>query len=235
MGHVARGLIVAGDLDSLRVAEVARGEALDLLAHGGGEQQDLTVGLGLVEDAAHHRQEAHVGHPVGLVDHDEAHLGEVHHPLLDQVLEPARACDQDVHALVEGSLGRPVAGAAVDGDDATGASLHDRAELVSHLGGELTGGLEDEAPRATGRRVPGGLDGGDPEGEGLARAGRGLGHDVTPLERGGDGGRLHRERRGDASRLEAGADARVDAKIGKCCGHLYSYCMHGPTSCTEQK
>ena len=150
VSDVSGGFVVASHIDTDGITEVARGESLDLLAHGGAEQQNLAVRLGLVENTSHHGQEAHIGHAVGLVDHDETHLREIHHSLLDQVLEPSRAGHKDVDALVECRLGRPVAGSAVNGDDPTGTPLHDRAKLISDLCCELSGGLQDQTTGPSG-------------------------------------------------------------------------------------
>ena len=59
-----------------------------------------------VEDPAYGRQEAEVGHVVGLVEHGHLDVVEGAGALADQVLEPAGAGDDDVDALAQrGDLG----------------------------------------------------------------------------------------------------------------------------------
>ena len=147
---VALGLLVVGDVMTGGVGLVALRERLDLLAHRGGEQQDLTIVTSLLDDATDTWHEAHVSHPVGLVDDEELDLAQVNHPLLDEVFEAPGAGHEDVDALGQGILGRSIAGPAVHGDDLAATIRAKRGQLVSHLGGELTGRLQDEALRASG-------------------------------------------------------------------------------------
>ncbi len=72
--------------------------------------------------------------------------------------------------------------------------------------------------RAFGRRRPGPADPGDErdaEGQGLARAGGGPTADVAAGEGGRDGGRLDRERLGDALLGETRGDVGGDAEVGE--------------------
>ena len=69
------------------------------------EQQALAALRGLVQDAGDDRQEAEVGHVVGLVEHGDLDGVEGDEALLHQVLEAAGAGDDDVDAGVE--RGRP--------------------------------------------------------------------------------------------------------------------------------
>ena len=73
------------------------------------------------EDAVDLRLEAHVEHPVGLVEDEHAHVVEVDQPPLDQVEEAARRRDQDVRAARTLGLAAD-GGAAVDRRDRGGSS-----------------------------------------------------------------------------------------------------------------
>jgi hypothetical protein len=63
------------------------------------------------EDLLDVRQEAHVEHPVGLVEDEDLDLAEVRDPLADEVEEAARRRDEDLdplrRALIWGSIGMP--------------------------------------------------------------------------------------------------------------------------------
>ena len=71
--HVAGGGDVGcllADLVPYRVLLVVAGELGDVAVEGCREQNRLAVWVGLVEQTAHGGHEAHVGHPVGLIQHD---------------------------------------------------------------------------------------------------------------------------------------------------------------------
>ena len=70
VGDLAHARLVGHHVVADRVALVGGDDRLDLSADGGREEQDLAVRCGLVEQPAHRGQEPHVGHPVGLVEHD---------------------------------------------------------------------------------------------------------------------------------------------------------------------
>ena len=57
--------------------EEVLGEPLDVLGPGGGQHQDLPVRPHLAEDLPDLRLEAHVQHPVGLIQHQEGGSGQV--------------------------------------------------------------------------------------------------------------------------------------------------------------
>ena len=199
-----------------RIPLVVAGEMGDVAVEGRREQHGLAVGGGLLEEPADHREEAHVGHAVGLVDDDPVDGTKVNEALADQVLEAAGAGHEDIDALAEGGDLGSVADAAVDDADPDGPG--EGAEFVMDLFRELPGRSQDEAPRET--RL-GAFDGGDEwdsEGERLAGAGRGPAADVAPGEGVGDGGRLDGEGLGDAAGLEGAADPLGDAQSGEGAG-----------------
>ena len=105
-----------GHLVEDRVGQVALDQAVDGAVEGGREQQGL---VGLVEPAQHPLDlghEAHVGHAVGLVEHQRLELGHRDLAAVAQVDQAARRGDDHVDALAElGHLALDV-GAAVDGE-----------------------------------------------------------------------------------------------------------------------
>ena len=126
------------------LVQVSLDEHADALVERGGEQHPLPVLGGLVEDAAHHRQEAHVGHVVGLVDDRDRHGREVDGALAHQVEQAAGARDEHVDALGEGADLRVLVDAAEDGDVAEASGLGQRGQRFLDLRGELAGRGEDE-------------------------------------------------------------------------------------------
>ena len=195
MGRAAR--VGAGELAHLAVERRREEHRLPLL----GEASDEAVDLGL---------EAHVEHPVGLVEDEAADAVERDEPALDEILQPARRCDQDVRAAGGLRLRRDPR-AAVDGRNAEILPLGERRELGRDLGRQLAGRHENER----GRLAVGGLgalDDRQAEGEGLARAGRRLRQHVEAGERVRKDERLDREWCDDASLLERLRNVSADAE-----------------------
>ena len=92
--------VAAGDLDHRRRVEQRVGERLDLVGERRREQQVLPPLGQLREDALDVADEAHVEHPVGLVQHQDLDVRQVDGALLVMVEQPARRGDQDVDARV---------------------------------------------------------------------------------------------------------------------------------------
>ena len=83
-------LVVAGELGPRRRRGVAE------------NNMGLALAYRLVEQPANGGHEAHVGHSVGLVEHDPVGCREAHGALGDEVLQPSGAGDQDVYTPPEG-------------------------------------------------------------------------------------------------------------------------------------
>ena len=156
-----------------------------------------------VEDPLHAGQEAEVGHVVGLVEHGDLHRVEAAVALTDQVLEAARAGDDDVDALAQRRDLRALADAAVDGGDAQRHCCCQRLQRGHDLVGQLTGGYEDEGTRLAGLAATAACRESDDErqgeGDGLATAGLAAAEHVVAEQRVGKRGRLDREGGGDAA------------------------------------
>ena len=207
-----------GHLVEDRVVHVATDEAVDRAVEGGGEEQRLVVALEAAQHPLDLGHEAHVGHPVGLVEDQRLEVGDGQLATVAEVDEPARRGDDDVDAapqLLDLALD---VGSAVDGDGAQSGGLGQRFEHLAHLDGELTGGDEDERLGPTGLGRGGGhraLQQRHAEGQRLARAGLGLAADVAAGEGVLHGHGLDGERGMDALLLEGLDDGRVDAQLGE--------------------
>ena len=147
VGHVPLGLVRGLYCDTDRVALVVADDRLHLTPDGGREEEDLAVRRGLVQQAAHRREEPHVGHAVSLVEHDRRHVVEADVPPLDQVLEAPGAGHHDVDALVQRPHLVAVTGAAEDGHDPLAIVPHELADDLVHLRGQLTRWHEDQRSR----------------------------------------------------------------------------------------
>ena len=132
------------------------------------------------DDPVDLRLEAHVEHPVGLVEDEDPDAVERDDPALDEILQATRCRDEDVR--VARGLGlRADRDAAVDRRDPKVVGGGDRADLGRHLGGELACRDEDQAGRpCLGAFEP--LDHRDGEGERLAGARRRLREHVAAGE-----------------------------------------------------
>ena len=173
-----------------------------------GQAPDDPVDLGL---------EAHVEHPVGLVEDEDPDVLERDQALLDEVVEPAGGGDDDVRAAQALHL-RLDRGAAVGGCRTDALRLAEQYELLGHLERELAGGGEHE--RGRGRLVGRDeLDDRQREGERLPGARRRLAEDVAALERDRDDEGLDTKRLGNAAGGERLLDLRAHAERAKRLGH----------------
>ena len=201
-----------------RVVEEALDEHVHARVERGGEQHPLATARSLLEDAAHGREEAEVGHVVGLVEHGHLDGAEVDVALLDQVLETTRAGDDDVDALADCLYLGVLAHAAEDGSGLEPVDGRERRQCGVDLGHELTGRGEDQGAgalrrtTAAGRVQPG--DERQQECERLAGAGAAAAEDVATTER-------VRQRRG----LDGGGFG--DAGSGQHVGELSGYAELG--------
>ena len=177
-----------------RVALVAAHEHVDRTVERRREQQRLAVGPGLVEEPADLREEAHVGHAVGLVDHRDRDVVEAHVALVDEVGEPAGAGDEHVDALPQRLALRAEAHAAVDGGHPEAVRAGEEPQLTGDLAGELAGRHQHERGGAVGAGPLAAGHDREAEGQRLARAGGRLAGHVPAREGVGERRRLDGER-----------------------------------------
>ena len=168
------------------VDQVLAHDVVDVAVEGGGEQHRLGMPHEVAQDPGDLGSEAHVGHAVGLVEHDHLDRAQVHLAPVEEVDQAPRGGDDDVDALAEGGHLLAHGVAPVDGDDAEAPDGGQRGEDAGHLHGQLPGGHEDEPPGQVGGGRFGVLDHRQPEGERLAGAGLGLAADIAAGEAVGD-------------------------------------------------
>ncbi len=222
-----------------RLVHVGPHHMVDVAVEGGREQHGLMRRPDMAQHPLDLGQEPHVGHPVGLVEHDHGDVGQRDGAAVDEVDEAPGGGDDDVDAPGQsGGLAVQV-GAAVDGLDRTAAGLGQRAELVGNLGGQFAGGHENEGVGMARLRRLHPLDQGETKSEGLARSGLGLAADVASGQGIGDGQGLDRERLGDPPLPQGGHEIVGDAERVESGGHEHSPCrrlpMRGSASATPHR
>ena len=162
-----------------------------------------------VHDAADARPKAHVEHAVGLVEHEDLHVGEAHVVVLHEVEQAAGRSHQQVAAGVELLDLFLELGAAHDDDGALAGLCADDLDDVVDLRGELAGRRDHEGVRALALGAGDPLQRGQREGRGLARARLRGGDDVFALKHVGDGSGLDRRGVFEAEGVHPGEDLLV--------------------------
>ena len=205
--------VVVVDLVPHRLVREPLGQASHLAVERGGEQHGLAIGAEHLEDALHVREEPHVEHAVGLVQHADPHTVEAEQSTRHQIEQAPGRGDHDVRSARALRL-RADRDAAVDGRDVQMTDVGDRTEVLGHLARELSGRREDQGRRApAARRQP--FDDGDGERERLARPRPRACEHVATGDRVTKDQLLDRERSGDAAHLEGVDDRRGDAELGE--------------------
>ena len=167
------------------------------------EQQDLPCAIRLFDDPLHGREEPHVRHSVGLVDHDVVDVVERQRTHRDQVLEPAGAGNDEVDAGVERLALRAVPDAAVQRDHPASAVAGEGCDGVGDLLGQLARRGEHERSRSTATRRGQVQHQRQPEGQRLAGTGRRTPGHVTAGQHVGDDSRLDGRRLQDPGSPQA--------------------------------
>ena len=174
------------DLDRRRVVEKAVGQPPDLVRERGREQQVLAARRKDREDLADVADEAHVEHPVGLVEDEDLDPRQVDRPLTEVVEQAAGRRDDDLRAGAQRADLRVEADAAIDrrgADRVLGAVGPDALlDLERELAGRGEDQRTDDARAAGGSRRVEALQHRQHEGGRLAGAGLGAGEDVAALE-----------------------------------------------------
>ncbi len=222
------------DLDAFRVAQQLVGEVDDVLGEGRREQQVLPLGRQPRQDFLDVVDEAHVEHPVGLVEHEDFHMGQIDGVLAGQIEQAAGAGDEYVKPLGQGLDLRIHADAAEDHRafqrQVTGVEL----EAVVYLGGELTGRRQHQNAGLLGavavfavRVAVGEQQFEHRKGEAARLAGAGLGgnHQVAALQHGGNGPLLHGGRLGVTGGLDGTGQSLGETEGSK--GHERSCLVEG--------
>ena len=209
------GLVLDGDLGG--VGEVLLRDPPDLRRHGGREQRDVLVVRRPREDRLDVLREAHLQHLVGLVEHQEAQLGQVEGALLEVVHDASGGADHDVHAAAQRRELDAVPLAAVDRQHVQARQVRGVAlEGLRDLERELAGGRQHQGLRRLLPHVDLGEDRHRERG-GLAGAGLRQPDDVAALEQRRDGGGLDGRGRLVADVGQRPEHPLVDAEVGE--GH----------------
>ena len=164
------------------------GDAGDFGRHRRGEEQRLPRERDHLADALDVRDEAHVQHAVGFVDHQQFDAGEQQPAAFGVVEQPAGSCDQDVDAARQLDVlvaERDAADQKRDVEFLAGAVF---VELLLDLGGEFARRLQDQG---AGHSGPGAAlfqqgEHRKDEGSGLAGAGLGDAENVSAGQNVGD-------------------------------------------------
>ncbi len=98
--QLGRG-VEPGHLHQHRVVQEGVGERANVCGQGGRKQQVLAPLGEERHDAAHVRDEPHIEHAVGFVEHKSLDLLQVHRLLLDVVEQPAGSRHQELDALAQ--------------------------------------------------------------------------------------------------------------------------------------
>ncbi len=188
--HPLRGGVAAGHFDEGGAVQQPVGQLLDFVREGGREEQVLTPLGQQGQHLADVADEAHVEHPVGLVQHQDLDLGEVHGVLAHVVQQAPGGGHEDVHSAAQPLDLRVDLHPAEDDGGLQGQVFAIGVHALAHLGRQLTGGGKDEgadgAPPARLRRGEA-LQQWQGETGGFAGTGLGPGHDVPPLQNHRDG------------------------------------------------
>ena len=180
------------DRDLARLVEVLLGDLADAVGHRRGEQRDLLVVRGVLEDALDILLEAHVEHLVGLIEDEEAQLGDVQGALGQVVDDSTRGAHDDLGAAAQARELNAVGLAAVDRQHLDPAEvIGEGLEGVGHLERELAGGGQHERLGGALLGVDAGEDRQRERGR-LAGAGLREADDVVALHQDRDGLRLDR-------------------------------------------
>ena len=120
---------------------------VDVVVEGGREQERLVFLVHAAQEPLDLRQEAHVGHAVGFVEHDRADVGDVDLAAVAEVDQATGSRDHHVDDLVEGADVGVEIGAAVDGAQREPDGCGQRREHLGDLHGQLARRHEHEGAR----------------------------------------------------------------------------------------
>ena len=185
-------LLVLPNSDLCGIPLVDPGDVHDLPGDGGREEAQVFAIGHLVQQAGHIVDEAHVQHPVRLVQHHGLHRVHPNGAALHVVAEAPRSRHHDLGPLFQ-RVDLPADGlAAVETHRAyTRLERRQVPDLVRDLNGQLPGGSQDHCLNALILRVHM-LHNGDAVGKRLAGAGGSLGNHILPVHHRGDAARLDR-------------------------------------------
>jgi hypothetical protein len=204
---------LALDVQPRRLAQHLAGQLDDRLRQGRREEQRLLRPRQVLEHPPDVRKEAHVQHPVRLVEDEDLEAVELRVVVLEVVEEPPRRRHQDVDPLAEVLLLRPHGDAAEDGRSLDGRELGEPLHVLDDLRRQLPRGGEHQYPGRAAGLVVQPVQDRQQEGRGLAAARHRAGEHVLAGEGGGDGVLLNGSGLLEAQALDAAEKVGVKAEI----------------------
>ena len=167
----------------------------------------------MFHDPAHVREKSHVEHPIDFIEHEDAHVAEIHRALLEQVQQPPGSRHDHVHSASRFFPLLAIADSAVHHRHAQVGETAVVAKSGFDLGRQLSRRLEHETTEIPVLREKG--QDGQSEGGGLAGAGLRGADQVLAGENNRKGAKLDRRGLGEPHRLGAAHDLGRQAKIFK--------------------
>ncbi len=203
-----------------RIGEVPIDQAIDPAVERGREEHRLVDALHAVEDLLHLGQESHVGHAIGLVEHQDLHRRERQFAALHEVDQPTRGADQHIEPPLERFDLGVHSHAAVERGDAEPERLAQGLQHLPHLVRELAGGHEHQTVGLAWRGLLNPVEQWQTERQRLAGPGLGLPQHVTAREGVGNGEGLNCEGLVDALGAKRVGERGRDAEIGERRSHV---------------
>ena len=216
----ARGTARRADLHVLRLAHDLVQQLHHVVRHRRREEQRLPLARVRQRrrDPLDVGPEAHVHHPIRLVEHEGIDAREVDGVAALMIHQPPGRGDDDVDASLEGAFLRAHLDAAVDGDAREIGVIGEALHVVFDLHAELTRRREDQHAREAAFRGPFGprledaVQDRQHEGHGLAGARVGAADHVMPLQRDRNHRALDRRRLQEAADLDPFEQRRLEAE-----------------------
>ena len=138
----------ATDLHEPRLVEEFLRQRQHFARHRRREEQRLPLLGQCGEDAPHVGPEAHVEHPIRLIEHQDFEAAHIHR-VMAHVIHQATGCrDNDVYAGTQGALLHVHRHAAIDGHARNGRVIGKALNLILNLNRELACWSEDQRARA---------------------------------------------------------------------------------------
>ncbi len=207
-------------------------ELRDRRRHRRREEQRLAPRGKVLEDAADVGQEAHVEHPVRLVEDEDLEAGELRVREAEVVEEAPGRRDDHVDAAPERVLLRAHADAAEDGRAGHRRVDGELLQVLVDLRGELARGREDQRARRAARLGHEAVEDREDERGRLAAARHRAGEEVAAGHRGRDGVALDGRGTGEAHLLDAAEEVGVETERGE--GHVVMDRFPGPAAETHR-
>ena len=216
-------LVLALDAHLGRVTQVALGDALDAVGHGGGEQGDLLFLGHVAQDLFHVIDKAHAQHFIGFIQYHGPQLVQLEGAAIQVILDTTGCADDRMHATPQLPQLVIHALAAIHRQhmkalQVTGVGLHGLGDLQR----QLTCGRQYQQ-LGFGQGHVHATEQGQGEGRGLTGAGLGLANQVTSFQQRRDGPKLNGGRGLVANVLDGGQHGSSQAEIGKARGGI---CRH---------